>query len=79
MLHYTRLERFASGKKSSVLGPFSILSYKENEVFCTWSIIVTLIFCVTYQWAKKARVLHYTSLEMLASEQTRLNGSIKNL
>ncbi len=29
-LHYTRLERLASDKHSSLLGP--LVSYKENEV-----------------------------------------------
>ncbi len=30
VLHYTRLERLASDKHSSILGPF--MSYEENEV-----------------------------------------------
>jgi hypothetical protein len=31
MLHKARLERFATGKHSSLLDPF--VSYEENEVF----------------------------------------------
>jgi hypothetical protein len=34
MLHYTRLERLASDKYSSLLGPF--VRYEENKVLRLW-------------------------------------------
>jgi hypothetical protein len=40
LLHYTRLEKLAKDKHSSLLGPFKI--YVENEVFRLWPLGLTL-------------------------------------
>ncbi len=75
MLHYTRLERLAKDKQTSILGPF--VSYKEKEV---WGIQLLgpysqQFFFVTCEWGKYARVLHYTKSEWLARDKhSSLNG-----
>jgi hypothetical protein len=42
MLHYTKLERLASDKQSSLLSPFVI--YEENEVLTPVASVTTLDF-----------------------------------
>jgi hypothetical protein len=70
VLHYTRLERLARDKHSSLLGPF--VSYEENEVLWIWlqvSYSQHFIFLVTYHWTQQAIVLHYTRLKWLARDK----------
>ncbi len=74
MLHFTWLEMLARDKHSSWLSQFE--SYKEIEVL--WIGFMGLysqhfISCITNKWAQRARVLHYTRLEML--ERTK-NSSL---
>ncbi len=69
LLHYTRPERLAMDKHSSLFSPF--VRYDKNEYL--WILLLRLyyqhfIFSVTYKWAQKARVLHNTKPERLAKD-----------
>jgi hypothetical protein len=64
VLHYTRQERLATEKHSSLLGPFK--GYKETKIFYVFT---TLNFIHNPQMGPKARVLHYTRQERLATEK----------
>jgi hypothetical protein len=70
VLHYTRLKWLASGKHSSLLGPF--VTYKENKVLSVWLPRLFLwhfIYVITSEWAQKASVLHNTRLKRLTSDK----------
>jgi hypothetical protein len=67
VLHNTRLEILAKDKHSSLLEPF--VSYKENENMDPGVILTTLHFLYNLQIGPKARVLHYTKLEILARDK----------
>jgi hypothetical protein len=54
MVYYTRLEKLAKDKHSSLLGPF--VRYKENAVNIPPEAVFTIFF-ITYEWAQKARVV----------------------
>ncbi len=70
VLLYTRLKKLAKDKHSSILRPF--MSYEENIVLWIWLdglYSQQFIFFITFKWAQKARVLHYTRLERLVKEK----------
>jgi hypothetical protein len=65
MLLYNRLEMLVRDKQSNLLDPF--VSHAKNEVLWIHTqgpYSQHFIFFVTYQLAQKARVLHYSGLEM---------------
>jgi hypothetical protein len=69
-LHYTRITRLHSVKHFSLFGAFK--SYEEIDVSgdtVTWAIFTTLMFFLTYEWAQKARTLHYTRIKRLPSDK----------
>ncbi len=54
VLHYSRLERLARDKQSSLLGQF--ISYEENKVINMLLQVLYsqhLIFIITYEWDNK--------------------------
>jgi hypothetical protein len=59
-------------KHTSLFNPF--ISYEENKVLWIRPLgpySQLYIFFVAYEWAKQARVLHWTRVEMLAMDKHR--------
>jgi hypothetical protein len=70
VLHYTKLQRLARNKHTSLLGP--IVSYKENELLWGGSLG---LYCSYVMKVPKKIMLHYTKLESLArNKHTSLLG-----
>ncbi len=70
MLHYTRLKRLVRDKHSSLLGPF--ITYEENkflQIRTQGQFSEHFFFSVSYKWAQKTTVLHYTRLKRLVRDK----------
>jgi hypothetical protein len=67
LVSFSRLERLAKDKHSSLLWPF--VSYEENYVWWIlhWGLYSHL--SITYKWAKLVWLSHYTMSERLAMDK----------
>jgi hypothetical protein len=70
VLHYTRLERPVRDKTLQLICPNRKLQRNLSVMNTTpGTIFTTHQFFVTYEWAEKGRVLHYTRLERPARDK----------
>ncbi len=69
-LYYSRLERLAKDKHSSLLGSF--VSYNEIEelwIRPLWHCLQHFIFFIAYKYTQQAKALHYSKLERLTKDK----------